>query len=90
MDLEVFENDVILFVCLQEQVPIGSAEVRAVFSSGSGRVAGCMVTEGKVVEECGVRVTRKGKAVHVGVVESLRRVKETVKEVYKQTLYFFR
>ncbi|XP_055824806.1 translation initiation factor IF-2, chloroplastic-like [Solanum dulcamara] len=40
-----------------------------------------MVTEGKVVEECGIRVTRKGKEVHVGVVESLRRVKEAVKEV---------
>lgn len=70
-----------LLESVEEQVPIGSAEVRAVFSSGSGRVAGCMVTEGKVVEECGIRVTRKGKAVHVGVVESLRRVKETVKEV---------
>lgn len=86
--LEVFENDATLFVYLQEQVPIGSAEVRAVFSSGSGRVAGCMVTEGKVVEGCGIRVTRKGKEVHVGVVESLRRVKEAVKEVYKQTLFF--
>ncbi|CAN4104383.1 unnamed protein product [Withania somnifera] len=70
-----------LLESVEEQVPIGSAEVRAVFSSGSGRVAGCMVTEGKIVEECGVRVTRKGKEVHVGVVESLRRVKEAVKEV---------
>lgn len=70
-----------LLESVEEQVPIGSAEVRAVFSSGSGRVAGCMVTEGKVVEGCGIRVTRKGKEVHVGVVESLRRVKEAVKEV---------
>ncbi|CAN4103082.1 unnamed protein product [Withania somnifera] len=70
-----------LLESVEEQVPIGSAEVRAVFSSGSGRVAGCMVTEGKIVEECGIRVTRKGKEVHVGMVESLRRVKETVKEV---------
>lgn len=70
-----------LLESVEEQVPIGSAEVRAVFSSGSGRVAGCMVTDGKVVEECGIRVTRKGKVVHVGVVESLRRVKEAVKEV---------
>lgn len=62
-------------------MPIGSAEVRAVFSSGSGRVAGCMVTEGKVVKDCGARVIRKGKTVHVGVVDSLRRVKEIVKEV---------
>nr|GMD33333.1 translation initiation factor IF-2, chloroplastic [Ipomoea batatas] len=66
---------------VEEQVPIGSAEVRAVFSSGSGRVAGCMVTEGKVVKEHGIRVVRKGKEVHVGVLDSLRRVKEIVKEV---------
>ncbi|KAA3467312.1 translation initiation factor IF-2, chloroplastic [Gossypium australe] len=64
-----------------EQVPIGSAEVRAVFSSGSGRVAGCMVTEGKIVDGCGIRVIRNGRTVHVGVLDSLRRVKEIVKEV---------
>lgn len=62
-------------------MPIGLAEVRAVFSSGSGRVAGCMVTEGKVVKDCGVRVLRKGKEIHVGVLGSLKRVKEVVKEV---------
>ncbi|KAL2476500.1 Translation initiation factor IF-2 [Abeliophyllum distichum] len=66
---------------VEEQVPIGSAEVRAVFSSGSGRVAGCMVTDGKIVKESGIRVLRKGKEVHVGVLSSLRRVKELVKEV---------
>lgn len=60
---------------------IGEVDVRAVFRSGSGRVAGCMVTEGKVVTGCGIRVYRKGKVVHVGVVESLKRVKENVKEV---------
>lgn len=62
-------------------MPIGMAEVRAVFSSGSGRVAGCMATEGKLVKGCGIRVRRKGKEVHVGVLDSLRRVKEMVKEV---------
>lgn len=66
---------------VEEQVPIGAAEVRATFSSGSGRVAGCMVTEGKFVKGCGVRVVRKGKTVLVGVLNSLRRVKENVDEV---------
>ncbi|OWM81043.1 hypothetical protein CDL15_Pgr007074 [Punica granatum] len=65
----------------EEQEPIGFAEVRATFSSGSGRVAGCMVTEGKVVKGCGIRVVRKGKPVYVGTLDSLRRVKEMVKEV---------
>ncbi|CAI8595443.1 unnamed protein product [Vicia faba] len=66
---------------VEDQVSIGSAELRAVFSSGSGRVAGCMVTEGKVTKGCGIRVIRKGKVVHVGILDSLRRVKEIVKEV---------
>ncbi|WCJ32373.1 Translation initiation factor IF-2 chloroplastic [Euphorbia peplus] len=66
---------------VEEQEIIGSAEVRAVFSSGSGRVAGCMVTDGKIEKGCGIKVTRKRKVVHTGVLDSLRRVKEIVKEV---------
>ncbi|KAF8408832.1 hypothetical protein HHK36_004901 [Tetracentron sinense] len=67
---------------VEEQITIGAAEVRAVFRSGSGRVAGCMVTEGKVVKGCGIRVIRNGKTVYVGDLDSLRRVKEMVKEVH--------
>ncbi|KAL5731704.1 hypothetical protein ACHQM5_004408 [Ranunculus cassubicifolius] len=66
---------------VEEQIPIGSAEVRQVFSSGSGRVAGCMVKEGKIVKGCKIRVVRKGKTVYSGDLDSLRRVKEMVKEV---------
>ncbi|KAI4320678.1 hypothetical protein MLD38_034132 [Melastoma candidum] len=66
---------------VEEQETIGFAEVRAIFSSGSGRVAGCMVTEGRVVKDCGIRVLRNGKTVVTGVLDSLRRVKEAVKEV---------
>lgn len=66
---------------VEEQIPIGVAEVRATFSSGSGRVAGCMVTEGKLVKDCGLHVVRKGKIIHTGTIVSLRRVKEEVKEV---------
>ncbi|XP_058221347.1 translation initiation factor IF-2, chloroplastic-like [Rhododendron vialii] len=66
---------------VEEHVTIGAAEVRAIFTSGSGRVAGCMVTEGKVVKDSGIRVLRNGKIVYVGVLNSLRRVKEMAKEV---------
>lgn len=44
-------------------------------------MAGCMVNEGKFVKDCGIKVIRKGKTVHVGVLDSLKRVKENVKEV---------
>lgn len=70
-----------LLEAVEEQETIGFAEVRATFSSGSGRVAGCMVTEGKVVKDCGIRVIRNRKPVYVGILDSLRRVKEMVKEV---------
>ncbi|KAG7951446.1 hypothetical protein I3843_12G007500 [Carya illinoinensis] len=66
---------------VEDQVTIGSAEVRAIFSSGSSRVAGCMVMDGKVVKGCGIRVIRKGKVIYIGILDSLRRVKEVVKEV---------
>ncbi|XP_002972916.2 uncharacterized protein LOC9637256 [Selaginella moellendorffii] len=66
---------------IQEEVPIGKAEVRAVFTSGSGRVAGCMVTEGKLTKGCGVHVKRGKKTVHTGSLSSLRRVKDVAKEV---------
>lgn len=48
-----------------------------------------MVTEGKVVKGCGIRVYRKGKVVYVGVLDSLRRVKEIVKEVSLFSLALF-
>ncbi|XP_047332927.1 translation initiation factor IF-2, chloroplastic-like [Impatiens glandulifera] len=70
-----------LLESVEEQIPIASAQVRALFSSGSGQIAGCMVTEGRIVKDCGIRVIRKGKTVHVGTLNSLKRVKEIVKEV---------
>ncbi|KAL3688306.1 hypothetical protein R1sor_014615 [Riccia sorocarpa] len=70
-----------LLEVVTEEIPIGQAEVRAVFGSGSGRVAGCMVNEGKLVKGCGVRVMRGSKEVHKGTLDSLRRVKEMAKEV---------
>lgn len=63
--------------------------MRATFSSGSGRVAGCMVTEGKITKGCGIRVVRKGKTVHAGPLDSLRRVKENVEEVNTRIRFLF-
>lgn len=80
MNLKVTDCSAAAIFC-QDQEAIGSAELRAVFNSGSARVAGCMVTDGKVIKGCGIRVIRKGKVVHVGILDSLRRVKEIVKEV---------
>jgi len=61
--------------------PLGQAEVRAVFSVGRGAVAGCYVQSGKLIRNCHVRVHRGNTVVHSGNLDSLRRVKDDVKEV---------
>ena len=61
--------------------PLGQTEVRAVFPVGRGAVAGCYVQSGKLVRNCKVRVRRSGKVVYEGVLDSLKRIKEDVREV---------
>ena len=42
---------------LEQRIPLGEAEVRAVFGKGSKLVAGCMVTEGSLREGCFIVVS---------------------------------
>ncbi|AFY40150.1 bacterial translation initiation factor 2 (bIF-2) [[Leptolyngbya] sp. PCC 7376] len=60
---------------------LGKAEVRAVFPVGRGSVAGCYVQSGKVVRNRMVRVNRGSVVVYEGPLDSLKRVKEDVREV---------
>ena len=65
----------------QEQV-LGTAEVRATFKvPRGGTVAGCYVLEGTVQRGAKARLLRDGVIVHDGVVSSLRRFKDDVREV---------
>ncbi|WP_204152301.1 translation initiation factor IF-2 [Leptolyngbya sp. CCY15150] len=61
--------------------PLGQVEVRAVFPVGKGAVAGCYVQSGKAIRNCRVRVRRGNEVVHEGNLDSLKRVKDDVKEV---------
>ena len=61
--------------------PLGQAEVRAVFAVGRGSVAGCYVQSGKLIRNCNVRVHRGNTLVYTGNLDSLRRIKDDVKEV---------
>jgi translation initiation factor IF-2 len=61
--------------------PLGQCEVRAVFPVGKGAVAGCYVQSGKLVRNCNVRVRRGGKVIHEGALDSLKRIKDDVREV---------
>lgn len=60
---------------------LGQVEVRAVFPVGRGAVAGCYVLSGKIVRNCKIRVRRGSKIVHEGDLNSLKRMKDDVKEV---------
>jgi len=61
--------------------PLGQVEVRAVFPVGRGAVAGCYVQSGKAVRNCKIRVQRRGQMIYEGVLDSLKRMKDDVKEV---------
>ncbi|MBE7381417.1 MAG: translation initiation factor IF-2 [Leptolyngbya sp. SIO1E4] len=61
--------------------PLGEVEVRAVFPVRRGTVAGCYVLSGKVNRNCRVRVRRGGDMVYEGNLDSLKRMKDDVKEV---------
>ena len=65
-----------------KEVPLGRAEVRQVYKiTNVGIVAGCYVTEGRVQRNAQVRLVRDGIVVHEGVMSSLQRFKDSVKEV---------
>ena len=62
----------------------GNAEIRETFKiSKIGTIAGCMVTDGKLLRNSGVRIIRDGVVIHTGSLESLKRFKDDVKEVSK-------
>ncbi|MGE0681719.1 MAG: translation initiation factor IF-2 [Candidatus Binatia bacterium] len=65
-----------------KEKPLGRAEVRQVFTiSRLGLVAGCLVTEGKIVRGAHARLLRNRSVVHEGRIGSLRRFKDDVREV---------
>lgn len=65
-----------------KEVIIGHAEVRETFRiSGVGVVAGCYVTDGKIIRNGDVRLVRDGIVIYEGSIESLKRFKDDVREV---------
>jgi len=61
---------------------IGNAEVRETFQAPKvGTIAGCSVTDGKIIRNASVHVLRDGVVVYTGKIESLRRFKDDAKEV---------
>ncbi len=61
---------------------LGYAEIRKVFDiTKTGKVAGCMITEGLVKRGAGVRLLRDNVVIHQGELTQLKRFKDDVREV---------
>lgn len=61
---------------------LGYASIRETFQiTKSGKVAGCLVTDGVVKRGAKVRIIRDNVVIHEGTLSSLRRFKDEVKEV---------
>jgi len=61
---------------------LGQAEIREVFNiTKVGKVAGCMVKQGNVKRGASVRLLRDDVVIHEGLLKTLKRFKEEVKEV---------
>jgi translation initiation factor IF-2 len=61
--------------------PLGQIEVRAVFQAGRGNIAGCYMLNGKAIRNCHIRIKRGNELVFTGILDSLKRMKDDVKEV---------
>lgn len=67
-----------------EEKYIGMAEIRVVFKlSSAGKIAGCMVKDGKVTRGCIAKVMRGNEEIGKTTVESLKIVKDEKAEVLK-------
>ncbi len=65
-----------------EEKIVGTAEIRETFKiSKVGTIAGCYVLEGQINRNSNVRVIRDGIVIYTGLLGSLKRFKDDVKEV---------
>jgi translation initiation factor IF-2 len=61
---------------------LGEAEIKQTFKASKvGRIAGCIVNEGKVARDASIRLIREGTVIWDGKLGSLRRFKDNVQEV---------
>jgi translation initiation factor IF-2 len=65
----------------QREEIVGSAEIRQVFTVSKIAIGGCMVTSGVVRRGSKLRLLRENVVVFTGELDSLRRMKDDVREV---------
>ncbi len=65
-----------------KEVELGKAEVRRIFTAGkTTKIAGCYVTEGKIVRGQNAVIIRNSTEIFTGHINQLKRFKDDVKEV---------
>ncbi len=70
----------------QKEEKLGSLRVKEVFKiTGSGKIAGCVVTDGKVTSKARVRLFRDDVQIYEGEIATLKHYKDEVKEVLAGT-----
>lgn len=66
----------------EQEIILGHVEVRAVFSARRQvKIAGCMVTDGRITRSALIKVIRGGQVMHEGQIASLRHFKQNVNEM---------
>jgi translation initiation factor IF-2 len=71
-----------LLEAVEVEETVGEAEIKQTFKASKvGRIAGCIVTEGRAVRSANVRLIREGTVIWTGQLASLRRFKDNVQEV---------
>jgi translation initiation factor IF-2 len=71
-----------LLEAVEVEETVGEALVKQTFKASKvGRIAGCIVEDGKAVRAASVRLVREGTVIWTGKVGSLRRFKDDVQEV---------
>ncbi len=71
-----------LLEAVEVEETTGEAEIKQTFKASKvGRIAGCIVTEGKAARGASVRLVREGTVIWTGKLASLRRFKDDVQEV---------
>lgn len=67
---------------IKKEEKLGQAEVRQVFKvTGVGKIAGSYVTEGTLIRNAHARILRDNIVIHDGIIKTLKRQKDDVKEV---------
>jgi translation initiation factor IF-2 len=71
-----------LLEAVEVEETLGEAEVKQTFKASKvGRIAGCIVNEGRAARDANVRLIREGTVIWDGKLGSLRRFKDNVQEV---------